>query len=119
MQLEIDDSVGIRPADVAKKSIHLKLVKHEQNDDCVLLEKRKRNDGKGDFDQYALFGVDTDGVQRSVRYLFGRDLMPLTKAWGKESTKWINNTVEISAEEDKKNSEYMRLVLTPREEVVN
>jgi len=117
---EATEVQGIKPSDFLNESIILVFANPDsevipedwklerEKGDCVAVEKRKPKKGKGEFKQYAVFGLDYTGKMRIARFLFDRDLQTMRKAYGKNSATWIDKPVEIIGVAD---GEYTRLQL--------
>lgn len=117
---EATEIQGIKPVDFLNESILLvfanpddQVIPEEwklerEHGDCVATEKRKPKKGKGEFTQYAVFGLDPKGKMRIARFLFSRDIQAMRKAYGTNSKSWIDKPVEIIGVED---GEYTRLQL--------
>jgi hypothetical protein len=83
---------------------------NKENDDCVIETKKK------DFSQYELFlcGQNNGGYigDFSVKFLFGRQLNALIKAYGGNTKLWAGKKVFVSSQKQK-DSQYFNWILEP------
>jgi len=109
------DIAGIRPQDFLGKPTEFEIVPTTDDGvDCLAVEPRAMKKGKGSFNQFTLFLKDKTGVRRTLQYLMERDIAPLSKAWGEESSGWIGNKIVLDAREDVRDGKtYTRPVLKP------
>lgn len=114
MELNIEAGIGITPE---QTPLTLVLCTSPVADDTVSMEMRKMNPPKkGEFEQYTLYGKDSSDVLRSVRFLMGKDLLPLMTAYGKDTSKWQGQTVSIRFEQEKSKADgkmYNRVHINP------
>lgn len=93
MELNIESGVGVTPE---QTPLVLQIKNSPIAGDCVVSEKRKMKDGKGNFDQYTLYGEDEFGVLRCVRFLMGKDLLPLIESFSKDTHQWEGQAIEVN-----------------------
>ena len=108
MELQIVKQNGINPKNMtAPETFSIRL----EEGDTVKEEKRAAKNG-GEFKQYTLFLLDSQGGERELRFLFPTHLNPLIAAYGGDTKLWEGKNVLVTP---KTEGSFADVVLSPAE----